>query len=129
MVVTWQVRKSANQCNVYSNCFVIIEIAVFLGASLGLVVLCGLVVLRVTDSQNCCDIGVSVEMHSVATTFARDVAPWAPVGAVGQLAPGQESWTPDPYRIHGAGILMLTFGHLGYIDGIHVTIYIYIAYI
>ena len=76
MVVTWQVRKSANQCNVYSTCFVIIEIAVFLGASLGLVVLCGLVVLRVTDSQNCCDIGVSVEMHSVATTFTRDVAPW-----------------------------------------------------
>ena len=28
---------------------------------------------------------------------------------------------PFPWRIHGAGILMLTW--LGYIDGIHVTIY------
>ena len=60
------VRKSTHQC---------ILIAVFLGTSLGPSVLCGLIVLRVTDSQNCSDIGVSVEMHSVATAFARDVAP------------------------------------------------------
>ena len=30
-------------------------------------------------------------------------------------------WSNYPWRIHGAGILMLT--RLGYIDGIHVTIY------
>ena len=43
---------------------------------------------------------------------------------VGQVVALVQLLYRNPWRIHGAGILMLTW--LGYIDGIHVTIYIYI---
>jgi len=48
---------------------------------------------------------------------------WAPPHTEGSWVEN-DSWDPHPWRIHGAGIygiLMLTW--LGYIDGIHVTIY------
>ena len=59
--------------------------------------------------------------HRERATQSGSKRQWHPRTCAGLVTVFESFWNHNPWRIHGAGRKMLTW--LGYIDGIHVTIY------